>query len=92
MMRKDKITVRVTEDEKSRFKDYCDNINLSPSRELSQHIINVLNYKESHIPISNGRNINILFMNIYNIVNNCECNDKARNELLKLLNELENNI
>lgn len=92
MMRKDKITVRVTENEKNRFKDYCDNINSSPSKELRQYIINVLNHKESHISIGNGRNINILFMNIYNVINNYECNDKARNELLKLLNELEKNI
>lgn len=92
MMRTDKITVRMTEDEKRMFMDYCDNINSNPSKELRHYIISILNHKESHISVGNGRNINILFMNIYNIIINCECSEGARNELLKLLNELENNI
>ena len=87
-----KITVRITEDEKRLFMDYCDSMNSNPSKELRKCIIGILNHKESHISVGKGRNINILFMNIYHIINNCKCSDEDINELLKLLNELENSI
>lgn len=87
-----KMTIRVTENDKEQFKDICKGKNTDPSKEIRQYIHNVCNGKEGHILRNNGKTINLLFMQIYQILDTIECQNEVRQEILRLMNELESNI
>lgn len=87
-----KMTIRVTENDKQQFKDICKSKNTDPSKEIRQYIHNVCNGKEGYILSNNGKNINLIFMQLYQILDTIECQNEIREEILRLLNELESNI
>lgn len=87
-----KMTIRLTENDKEQFRDICKSQNTDPSKEIRQYIHNVCNGKEGYILRNNGKTINLLFMQLYQILDTIECQNEVRQEILRLMNELESNI
>lgn len=87
-----KMTIRVTEEDKERFKDICKSKNTDPSKEIRQYIHNICNGKDDLILSNIGKNINLLFMQLYQILDAIECQTEVRQEIFKLMHELEKNI
>lgn len=84
-----KMTIRVTEDDKEQFKNICKSKNTDPSKEIRQYIHNICNGKDGFILSNNGKHINLLFMQLYQVLDAIECQTEVRQQILKLLNELE---
>lgn len=91
-MEKSKITIRVKENIKEQFTAICKSKNTDPSKEIRNYIHDVCNGKEVYISSNNGKNINLLFMQLYQILDVIECQTEVRQEILKLMHELEKNI
>lgn len=87
-----KMTIRVTEDDKEQFKNICKNKNTDPSKEIRQYIHNICNGKDGFILGNNGKNINLLFMQLYQILDAIECQTEVHQEIFRLMHELEKNI
>ena len=50
-----KMTIRVTEEDKERFKDICKSKNTDPSKEIRQYIHNICNGKDDLILSNDAR-------------------------------------
>lgn len=92
MNRMIKMTIRVTEEDKERFKDICKSKNTDPSKEIRQYIHKICNNNYSHILANNKKNINLLFMQLYQILDAIECQTEVHREIFRLMHELEKNI
>ena len=86
------ITIRVTEHDKKQFTAICKSKNTDPSKEIRNYIYNICNGKNGCISNNNGKNINLLFMKLYQVLDHVQCQKEVRQQILKLLNELEKNI
>lgn len=87
-----KISIRVKEEDKERFTAICKNKNTDPSKEIRNYICNICNGEDGYIANNNGKNINLLFMKLYQVLDLVECQTEVRQEILRLLHELEKNI
>ena len=85
MNRMIKMTIRVTENDKEQFKDICKSKNTDPSKEIRQYIHNVCIGKEGYISSNNGKNINLLFMQLYRILDAIECQTEVHQEIFRCM-------